>query len=266
MRITMIRKYSAPVLVLITLCLAYDITAQNDEAKNYFGVRGALSLPNIVGGGDQEITRNYRSRTAANFGAYVEVGITKNVSIQPEVDFASQGGKRTGIQPITSPLPGLPPPPGQYYFADFENTAILNYIETPVMVKYTFKPDSKQSFYLLGGPYAGFLVNAKTKTRGSSTIYLDNSGTPLLLPPANQPLPPISFDADTDVTDSIRRFNFGITGGGGVKFRHASKNYLFVEARAAYGLTRIQKDPITSGESRTGNLLISFGYAFGFGR
>ncbi|MGD9587626.1 MAG: porin family protein [Pyrinomonadaceae bacterium] len=253
-------------VTILPVLFSSDSAAQNDDEKSYFGIRGAISLPNIVGGGDQEITRNYRSRTAANFGAFVEVGITKNLSIQPEVDFASQGGKRSGIQPITSPLPGLPPLPGQYYFGDFENTAILNYIEVPVMVKYTFVPDRKQSFYLLGGPYAGFLINAKTKTRGSSTIYIDNSGTPLLLPPANQPLPPISFDADTDVTDSIKRFNFGITAGGGVKFRHSSKNHFFVEARGAYGLTTIQRDPATAGESHTGNLLISFGYAFGLGK
>jgi len=251
---------------LLPVCFSLNTAAQNDDAKSYFGVRGAVSLPNIVGGGDQEITRDYTSRTAANFGVYFEIGLNKNLSIQPEVDFASQGGKRSGIQPITSPLPGLPPPPGQYYFGDFDNTAILNYIETPVMLRYTFSPESKRSFYLLGGPYAGFLLNAKTKTRGSSTIFLDRSGTPLLLPPANQPLPPISFDADTDVTDSIKRFNFGITGGGGVKFRHASKNYFFVEARGAYGLTTIQRDPATAGESHTGNLLISFGYAFGLGR
>ncbi|MBK9153543.1 MAG: PorT family protein [Chloracidobacterium sp.] len=257
--------FLAAVTILPAL-FSSDSAAQNDDEKSYFGIRGAISLPNIVGGGDQEITRNYRSRTAANFGAFVEVGITKNLSIQPEVDFASQGGKRSGIQPITSPLPGLPPPPGQYYFGDFENTAILNYIEVPVMAKYTFVPDRNQSFYLLGGPYAGFLINAKTKTRGSSTLYIDNSGTPLLLPPANQPLPPISFDADTDVTDSIKRFNFGITAGGGVKFRHSSKNHFFVEARGAYGLTTIQRDPVTAGESHTGNLLISFGYAFGLGK
>jgi len=259
------RQRAAFALAIIFTVVA-GAYAQTDERANYFGVRAAVSIPNIVGGGDQEITRDYKSRVAANFGAYAELGLTKKLSVQIEADYASQGGKRNGVQPITSPIPGLPAlPPGSYFYGDFKNTAYLNYIETPVMLKYTLKPGAKRSFYVLGGPYFGFLVNAKTKTSGSSTIYLDRNRTPLLLPPLGQPLPPISFDAETDVTDSINRFNIGLTGGGGVKFKANGSNYFFVEARGAYGLRPIQKDTLNNGNSHTGNLLISFGYAFKLG-
>lgn len=250
-------------ILFLGLALVAGLYAQPDEKANYIGARAALSVPNIVGGGDQEITRDYKSRVAANFGAYVELGITRKISIQIEADYASQGGKREGIQPITTPIPGLPVlPPGSYFYGDFKNTAHLNYLETPVMFKYTFRPANKRSVYVLGGPYLGFLINGKSKTSGSSTIYLDRNGTPLLLPPSGQPLPPLSFEAETDITDSINRFNIGVTGGGGVKFRNRNGNYFFVEARGAYGLRSIQKDTANNGSSHIGNLLISVGYAF----
>lgn len=229
---------------------------------NYFGVKGGLSIPQLSGGDDNELSRDYKSRTAPNFGAFFELGVKKRFSVQSEVNFAGNGGRRNGVQPITSPLPGLPPPPnGAYYYADFKNEAILNYLEIPVLAKYRFKPEAKRGIYVNGGVFYGRLLNAKTKTSGSSTIYLDKNKTPLLIPPANQPLPPISFDATTDIKDELNKNNFGLTGGGGVEFRHR-QNRFFVDARISYGLLNIQRDTVRNGSSRTGNLIISVGYAF----
>lgn len=241
----------------------FSVTAgQTDEKDIHVGFKGGVSIPNLVGGGDQEITRDYKSRFTYNVGGFVDVGITKRFSIQAEVDYAPQGGKRNGVQPITAIIPGLPTlPPGQYFFADFKNTSKLDYIEFPVLFKYTWRRDSGPQFYLNAGPYAGFLIKATQVTRGSSTIYIDKNKTPLLLPPAGTPFPVIPFDANTDVTSSLNRFNFGFTGGGGLKFP-TGKNYFFVDARVAYGLTTLQKNTATDGNSRTGNIIISLGYAF----
>lgn len=107
----------------------------------------------------------------------------------------------------------------------------------------------------------GFLVKATTITSGTSSLFLDNRGTvPVLIGP-NIPFPAIPFDAETDVTDSLNRFNFGVTGGGGITFKQ-KQNYFFVDARASYGVTTLQKNTATDGKSRTGNFVVSFGYAF----
>ncbi len=239
-----------------------SVRAQNEDREIYVGAKGGVSLPNLVGGGDQEITRDYKSRLAFNLGGFVDVGVTRKFSIQTEFNYAPQGGKREGVQPITASVPGLPMlPAGAYYYANFKNTAKLNYLEIPVLFKYTWRRESGPQLYVNGGPYVGFLLKATQETRGSSTIYLEKNKTPLLLPPNGTPFPVIPFDADTDVTDSLNRGNFGVTGGGGVRFP-VGKNYFFVDARAAYGLTTLQKNTITDGSSRTGNLVISVGYAF----
>ncbi len=249
-------------LVGVILALSSFTFAQNGEREINIGFKGGISVPNLVGGGNEEITRDYKSRFAYNFGGFVDVGVTERFSVQTGVDYAPQGGKREGVQPITAATPGLPSlPPGTYFFADFKNTAKLNYLEVPVLFKYTARRTSGPQIYVNAGPYAGFLLKATQETRGTSAIFVDKNKTPLLLPPAGTPFPAIPFDADTDVTDSLHRFNFGLTGGGGVKFP-AGKNYFFVDVRASYGLLTLQKNTATDGTSRTGNLVMSFGYAF----
>lgn len=231
--------------------------------ENYLGFKGGISLPKLSGGSDNELSRDYESRIAPNAGVFLEVGVTRKVSFQAEVNFAGNGGKRKGIQPITGSVPGLPMlPEGVYYYADFENEAILNYLETPVLVKYRFNPESKTRVYVNGGAFYGRLLSAKTKTKGSSTIYLDRNGTtPILLPPAGLPLPPISFDADTDIKNDVNKNNIGLTGGGGIEFPKG-KNYFFIDARVSYGLRNIQIDSVRNGNSHSGGLIFSVGYAF----
>ena len=249
--------------VSILLVVSAITFAQSDEREVHIGVKAGLSLPNLVGGSDQEITKDYKSRLTANFGGFVDVQLHKNTSLQIEVDFAPQGGKRNGIQPVTQAIPGLPVlPAGNYYFANFKNTAKLDYIEVPVMLKYRARKDKQVGYYVNGGPYMGFLMKATTVTSGTSPLYLNNTGTvPVLIGPGT-PFPPIPFDAKTYVTDELHRFNFGVTGGGGVTFKHG-KNYAFIDGRVAYGLTTLQKDTLNDGKSRTGNVVFSFGYAFG---
>lgn len=248
--------------MILSIALSYPAFGQSDEKEVHVGFKAGVSVPNLVGGGEEEITRDYKSRFVYSVGGFVEGGVTQRVSIQAEVNYAPQGGKRDGVQPITATIPGLPPlPPGSYFFADFKNTAKLNYLEVPVLVKYTWRRDSGPQFYVNAGPYAGFLLKATQETRGTSTIYLDKDKTPLLLPPAGTPFPPIPFDADTDVTDSLHRFNIGVSGGGGIKFP-SRKNYFFIDARASYGLITLQKNTATDGSSKTGNLVVSLGYAF----
>lgn len=228
------------------------------------GVKGGLSVPNLSGSDDNVLTKNYKSRTAATFGAFIELGVTDKVSVQPEINYSGQGGVRKGVQPITRPIAGLPPlPPGQYFFGEFENTAKLNYLEVPVLVKYKFGSRGKPRFFVNGGLFYGRLLNAKTITKGSSTIYINEQKTPLLLPPAGTPIPPVSFDATTDIINEVNRNNFGVTGGGGILIPSGKRNNFIIDVRVARGFWHIQKDTATNGTSRTGNFVVSFGYVFG---
>lgn len=257
------RKTRLSVLFLILLASVMVVAAQ-DKEDNYIGFKGGVSIPQLSSSDSNELSRDYKSRVAPNFGAFFDIGVARRTSFQFEIDYAGQGGKRDGIQPVTQPIPGLPTlPAGNYYYANFKNTAKLTYLEIPAMLKYRFGKKEKPRLYVNGGVYYGYLIKADTVTKGSSTLYLDRDGRlPLLLPPNGDPFPAIPFDATTDIKSELNRNNFGLTGGGGFEIPHR-KNYFVVDARIAYGLVSIQKDTALNGNSKTGNLVISFGYAFG---
>lgn len=248
---------------LVILVLGFFSVYSQDEKNYYIGFKGGISIPQLSSEQSNELSRDYKSRVAPNFGGFVELDLKKKLSFQFEVNFAGQGGKRIGIQPISQPPAGLPAlPNGVYYYANFKNVAKLNYLEVPAMLKYKFGSKEKTRVYLNGGVYYGGLINAKQVTSGSSTIYLDRNGqVPLLLPPNGTPLPAVSFDATTDIKKDIQGNNFGVTGGGGLEIPHG-KNYFLIDARISYGLKTIQKDTARNGDSKTGNLVISVGYAF----
>ena len=259
------KYYQRIFLILACVVIVSAAGYAQDERENHFGIKGGISIPQLSGGDDNEFSRDFKSRIAPNFGVFVELGVTKKFSVQTEVNFAGQGGVRTGIQPLTVSPPGLPPlPDGVYYYGDFKNNAVLNYVEVPVLAKYKFGKQDKPKFYVNGGIFYGHLLTAKTKTSGSSTLYLDRDGrVPILLPPNGDPLPPISFDAVTNIKNDVNKNNFGFAGGGGVEIPFG-KNYFLIDARVNRGLLNIQKDTARNGNSKTGNLVISFGYAFNF--
>ncbi|MBS1808120.1 MAG: PorT family protein [Acidobacteria bacterium] len=248
-------------IVFLSLLFCLTIGGSSIKAQDsHIGVKGGISIPSLVSSGDNEVSKDYRARVAPNFGAFAEIPIHNRFSIQPEINYAGQGGVREGVQPITRAVPGLPSlPTGVYYFGEFKNVAVLNYLEIPVLAK--LRLGITRRIYATGGLYYGRLLNAKTITSGSSTIYLSKNKTPLLLPPANQPLPAIPFDATTDIKNDVHHNNYGITGGGGIDLP-GKGNRFFVDVRVSYGFVAVQKDGVKNGTSHTGNLVISLGYKF----
>jgi hypothetical protein len=228
----------------------------------YLGAKGGWSLPELSGG-NNEISKGWKSRSAFNFGVLVTDELTKKFALQLEVNYASQGGRKNGIQPLSEAgAVGLPT--GITFYSDFKSDAILNYIEVPVLAKFVLFQTHSQRFYIDAGPYAGYLLNARDKTSGTSSIYTDKNGTLLMIPnPQNPdqyiPLPAQSFDANTNITSDINKFNFGINGGVGIGQNLGSGN-LFLDIKGYYGFLNIQKNP-ANGKNNSGALVVSVGYA-----
>jgi hypothetical protein len=222
------------------------------------GVHGGLSIPDIRGSQADIYSRNFTSREGPFYGLFLEKQVTPLFSLVAEVNFTSQGGLRKGLQPITMDLPpGLPVPPGTILYASFRNETILDYIEVPVMARFTF--GHRLRFFLNAGPYVGVLVRAKAFTKGSSLIYLDEAGT---IPVIDTPVP---FDAETNVKDSLKSTNIGLAGGGGVRYALGPGD-LILEAHFQLGLTTLQRDIETSGKSQTGAIVVSLGYSLPLAR
>jgi hypothetical protein len=247
-------KLKAQRAVLSVALAILLLTAAAYAADVSLGMHAGLSIPNIRGNATDVLSQGFSSRQGPFFGIFLETRVSPLFSLVADVNYTSQGGKKDGMQPITMDM-GLPPlPDGMYYYADFHNETILNYLEFPVQARLTF--GTKWRFFLNAGPYVGILLNAKAVTSGSSDIYFD--GDPIT--PG-----PVPFDAETDVKDSLKSVNIGLTGGGGVMHRLGPGD-LILEAHFQLGLSTIQKDVATSGNNQTGAVVVSLGYSLPLSR
>lgn len=227
-----------------------------DAQDIWIGVEGGPSIPRLQGG-DNEISRGYSSRLAPNFGLIGEYYLSDQASIVIGLNYSGQGGQRNGMQPITQAPEGLPAlPPGQYLYGDFKNESILNYLEIPLMAKYEWLCSEQWRFFVEGGPFIGFLLEAKEKTRGSSMVYADKYGLMPLTPM------PVSFDADTDVKEDLNELNWGLTAGIGMAYIMNKRHQIFVEARGEYGFATVQKNTERDGSSNTGCAVFFLGYKY----
>jgi hypothetical protein len=247
------------IIMLFLTTMTAASFAQSSSSKFTLGIFGGLNIPRLSGGGGNELSRDYTSRSGEAFGFTSNLDLGANFSLRTDLLFSSEGGKRNGLQAIDAASFNPQAPAGTYLYANFKNQSILNYLELPVMLKYSF-PVKSSSFYIDFGPYVGYLLNAKQKTSGSSIVYADRGKTtPVSVNPQTGQPYAVPFDATTDVTSSINRINLGITGGIGYA-QHVGKDVLLFDVRGAYGLTYVQKHS-ADGTSHTGNMLISLGYA-----
>lgn len=224
------------------------------------GLKGGLSFPSLSSNSGNEISDGYESRLDVTFGLIFEKGITENFSIKTGLDYSGQGGVRNGMQI----LPAIPPafsqmlPPGTKLYANFENESVLKYLEVPVLAKYEW--GKKWKYYVNAGPYMGYLFKATQKTSGTSGIYFDKNGT-MPLAVQGQPVPSLSFNAETDVKDQLNTFNFGLTGGVGIAHGLGKQGEILLDVRGAYGLTALQKNE-ANGENHTGGIFVTLGYVW----
>jgi hypothetical protein len=221
------------------------------------GLHAGSSIPNLHAGDNNPISTGWSSRVAFAFGLFAEYDVSSSFAIQSEVNYAPQGGKRNGSQPVMLDASALGIPPGTPLYANYNNTADINYVEIPVLAKFWI--GSARQMYANLGPYVGFLLNARNKTSGTSQIYYDQALTqPVEYSPGN-PVPPQDFNATTDVKSELRSYNWGIQGGVGYG-RPIGSGRLELDVRGGYGLMNVQKDTATNGKNNTGSLVVSLAY------
>jgi hypothetical protein len=241
--------------VCLTAMLFPQSSSEKSGSKFTLDVLGGLNVPRLSGGNNNEMSRDFTSRLGEAFGLTATLDLESNFSLRVDALYSSEGGKRNGIQAIEASSFYPQTPAGSYLYANYHNECILNYAEIPVMVKYSLPADKSLKLFVDFGPYIGILLNAKQKTSGSSNIYVDRAET-------IQVYPAQSFDANTDVTNSINPVNFGLTGGIGCTQRVCFGEIL-LDVRGAYGLTLVQKYT-QNGSNHIGNLLIDLGYSIPF--
>ncbi len=254
------RKTTIGLLLPVLLFCCFSANAQ-DWA---LGVRGGISIPNLTAGGSTQnpLNTGYSSRQGPDFGIFAEFKVSELFSVQPMIEYSSQGGKKDGLQALATPDEFAQAfPPGQaptYLYANYNSEAKLNYLLVPILAKFGWNLGDKSPFrfYVDAGPFIGFLLSAHQATSGQSQFFLDPKGQQAL------PAPAQSFEANTDIKDQLHSTNFGISGNVGLVYKFGQNN-LFIEGGGNYGFLNIQQGT-ANGKNNTGAATVNLGYSYWF--
>ena len=279
-------KSTTPIKLLM---LSIFLVSQVAVSQVKIGGKVGYSVGRITDNSDNIYTKDYESSSGVDIGVFVEYPVSELFSLQMEVLYTQRGGERTGLQPIPTAaldafgsidqlnymlsLQGKGPVSDEDpMYADFKNVSELNYVEIPFLGKLGWGKTWR--WYVEAGPYIGFLVNSTQKTSGTSLITLDAEGSdPLTVYNPNHdptdpstgplwvPVPPQSFDEETDTKNELNTYNFGFHAGTGIIRKLGDKHEVYAGFRGSWGAKALQKDKVF-GESHVGGLVFSLGYAY----
>lgn len=162
---------------------------------------------------------------AYTYGVFTSIPIFKQVSIVPEILFATKGLKYK-------------------YESDYEQFG-MNYISLPINVKMGFLVGPNYKIYLKAGGYGAYWLSGKN----TNNIAGEKSNS--------------KYTFDTDFTDGYKdnRIDYGAVGSIGAELKLFGHK-CFIEGRYDYGLSQIVKFE-TKPESYTRPLNRSFGICIG---
>lgn len=254
------KKSVFPLLFSILLLSCFTVKSQQFAV----GVRGGISIPNLKAGSNNQnpLNTGYGSRLGPDAGIFAEVKFSDLFSLQPMLEYSSQGGKKNGLQAITTPseIAGMYPP-GQappYLYANYKSEAKLNYLIAPLLAKFGWNLNSSPwRIYVDAGPFVGLLLSAKQVTSGNSPFYADPAGQQAL-PGGSQ-----SFNNTQNIKAQLHRANWGVEGNVGLSYDRGP-NTFFIEGGGNYGFRNIQLDAV-NGKNNTGAATAVIGYSYWFG-
>ncbi|MFV8345789.1 porin family protein [Flavobacterium sp. ZB4P13] len=200
--------------LVITFMTLTNANAQENVAK--FGVKGGVNFSNLY---TDDVDDN-NMLTGFNVGFFAKLSIADNIALQPEISYTGKGAELVYNNAFVSGT------------AQFK----LDYIEVPLLLVVNVT----KNFNIHAGPYAAYMVGAKTTNKSDSGSY--------------------NFEDNID-TDDFNKFDAGLAGGVGIDLEPVSFG-----VRYNYGLTKIGKeDSSTSFSSPDAkNSVLSFYAAFAF--
>lgn len=235
------------------------------------GVKGGINIPNINASLAGVSGSSYKTELGLDAAVFVEIPLSETFSIQPMLEYAVQGAKRGGLQPV--PIPDEFKNLGPFLnreivYVDIKSQLDLNYLFFPLLLKagWDFEMGSSYTenhyrFYVSGGPHIGYLASSKITLKDTFTgFYSGRDGKENLLGEGRE-VDVSSYKGINPTLDGeyeLRKTNFGITGNAGIGY-YFQDNAVFVELGGNIGFQSIFKSEIDN--KRPGAVSISLGYS-----
>lgn len=187
--------------LILVMTLAFAVAA-NAEGTT-FGIKAGVNFANIAG----DDTGDLNSLTGFVGGGFAAIPMSPTLSIQPEVFYSQKGAK--------------------YEELGTDVSLKLDYIDIPVLLKFTMAGEGTKPFFLFG-PSIGFSVSSKVS---AGDVSMDLDGV-----------------ASTD---------FGLVFGIGVNFQK-----FLIEGRYGLGLSDINDDETVTETNNNTAFQLMLGYSF----
>lgn len=187
-----------------------------------FGVKGGVSVSQV-----QADLFDTQNRTGFVGGVYAAFDLTPVVGIQPELLLVRKGAELFSTDVSF----------GGIDFGDVGSTLDVDYLEIPVLLRFSLPTPGPLGVRLLAGPVASLKVAEKLSTTGLIDLSLD--------------------------TDQIKTADFGIAAGAAVALRSGNLRVVG-EGRYTLGLTDVSDLPY-GGAIKNGSFYAMAGLEFLFG-
>ncbi len=226
-------------LFSITILLISTINySQNSKIK--FGIQAGLNYSNFRGYDIPiQFEPVYSESPAFAFlgGLNFEYQIKEKLSLKLELNYERKSQKADNYIEIQNQLFDPVFSTESYNYTSKKN---YDYLVLPIMLKYNFS--DKNSFYVNGGPYVGFLLKSNLTNDLKNIDGLNND--------------------PVETTNQNNKIDFGLSIGLGKTIEINEKNSIFIEIRENLGLINTSKNKIWgNGEVKTNSLNLIIGYS-----
>ena len=189
--------------------------------------RAGLTLSTVSVSDDDE-DLDLKSVIGFTIGAGFNFPVSEIISLQPELNFIRKGFK--GENSYHENFDGYE------YSEDSEAKVALNYLEVPVLAKFSFGGETK--FFLIAGPSFGIGLGGKAKEKYS---YVEKINGQVVESESDSETTKVKFGDASEEDEAIyfeNRLDLGLQFGAGVLI----KNRIAIEARYGLGLSSLVED------------------------
>lgn len=214
----------------ISLCAFTSINAQNAA-----GARIGTTWNNVTSK-DLDGTINFKPMSSLSAGAFYELDLGYNFSVQPEVNYNEKGFRSDLNKDFT--LFGVNLPVGA------SAVTVVRYVDIPVLAKYKFGNAEGVRAYLMAGPSLGYALDGTIETRAKLLIDFKVASTPI------------------DMTaNNYKRMELAGVIGGGVELPIGDKAKIFADVRYSKSFTDVYEMPVTGSRLRNQGFGVGVGFA-----